>query len=677
VDTSPGEQTNEQPTVPYRPSAAEHTLANDALGALTEALRQAEVGVALIGADLRFVLVNDVTAEINGPSAAEHIGAHIDDVLPDTSAAVTPLLRYVLDTGKPVLVEDIVGDTLARPGVVRTWTGDYLPYRLHGEADGPVDAVLIVFVEVTEERRAERRLRQVIDGLFTFVGLCDVDGTLLEANEFAVTAAGVDIADVVDRPFWDCYWWAYDAGVQRQLRDAVAAAAAGNVQRYDTYIRVAGGRLIPIDFQLVPVIENGTVVSLVPSGIDIESRSQQLEALSQLTTLAADLHLALGLHELVELIVDRSTGIFDTTVVTLAIVDPDDGSMQLTSPRHLDDTIAQRWTTLDAAAPLTPFHHVIEHRRPVWLFDQASRRERYPDMADDSDRAGLVTTASLPLVDSSGVIGVLGLGWAQSITDDPAMRLQAALFADICSQAIHRVHRTRSTVDLVSMLTDELMARRDQAHDLDVAVGYVPAGSALGFGGDWYDVVTVSESVTALIVGDVVGHDVEAAARMAVARSTLRTAVLARPALVGVGDLLTRSLGLHDPEFFATAVIVIIDTERRELRWKSFGHVPPIVVEPDGSAFVMSANGPPIGLLADRAPITTRPLSSGSTVLLYTDGLIETRSDPVDDRIALLSATVSATVGAPADVVLAEVMARMIGTGDNDDDVAIIAVTVP
>jgi serine phosphatase RsbU (regulator of sigma subunit) len=205
----------------------------------------------------------------------------------------------------------------------------------------------------------------------------------------------------------------------------------------------------------------------------------------------------------------------------------------------------------------------------------------------------------------------------------------------------------------------------------------VPAGSALGFGGDWYDVVTVSESVTALIVGDVVGHDVEAAARMAVARSTLRTAVLARPALVGVGDLLTRSLGLHDPEFFATAVIVIIDTERRELRWKSFGHVPPIVVEPDGSAFVMSANGPPIGLLADRAPITTRPLSSGSTVLLYTDGLIETRSDPVDDRIALLSATVSATVGAPADVVLAEVMARMIGTGDNDDDVAIIAVTVP
>jgi hypothetical protein len=64
-------------------------------------------------------------------------------------------------------------------------------------------------------------------------------------------------------------------------------------------------------------------------------------------------------------------------------------------------------------------------------------------------------------------------------------------------------------------------------------------------------------------------------------------------------------------------------------------------------------------------------------VLLYTDGLIETRSDPVDDRIALLSATVSATVGAPADVVLAEVMARMIGTGDNDDDVAIIAVTVP
>jgi PAS domain S-box-containing protein len=155
-------------------------------------------------------------------------------------------------------------------------------------------AVLVVFTEITETRRAERRFRQLIDGLFTFVGLCDVDGTLLEANEFALRAAGLEAADVIGRPFWDCHWWSHDTEVQQLVRQAVADAATGQRCRFDTSVLVTGGRGIPIDFQLVPVIEDGRVISLVPSGLDIEARATQVRNLSELSALAADLHDALG-----------------------------------------------------------------------------------------------------------------------------------------------------------------------------------------------------------------------------------------------------------------------------------------------------------------------------------------------------------------------------------------------
>jgi len=642
------------------------------------ALESADVGVVVIDADLRFVFANDVAANINGRSAVDHIGASLFDILSGTGEIVAPMLREVMRSGEAVLDREIVGDTKARPGELLVWMGDYLPWQLPGdETSGAANAVLVVFTEITEIRRAERRLRQVIDGLFTFVGLCDVDGTLLEANEFALRAAGLEAADVIGRPFWDCYWWSHDTEVQQLVRQAVADAATGQRCRFDTSVLVTGGRVIPIDFQLVPVIENGRVISLVPSGLDIEARATQVRNLSELSALAADLHDALGMHELVNLIVGRASGLFGTSLVTLAVIDASDGSMRVTSPAELERDIAMRWSTLAVDGPRTPFHDVAASGQAVWVYDRAGRRSRYPDMADDSDRAGLTATAALPLADANGVIGVLGLGWPTDIEDDATLQLQCALFANICAQALHRVIRTRSTMELVNSLTAELMARRDHTDHLDVAVGYIPAESEIGFGGDWYDVVSVSPTITALIVGDVVGHNVDAAARMAIARSALRTAVLALPDLVGVSTLVTRSLGLVKSEFFATAIVVLVDTARAEVRWKSFGHVPALVLAPDGSVSRLGTTGPPIGLLVDSTPTGTVGYEPGSTIVLYTDGLIETRADPIDERIdALAIALATVSVGtSPGEVV--RLLLESVAPDDPGDDIAIVAAVLP
>jgi PAS domain S-box-containing protein len=643
----------------------------------TTALSRAGVGVVVVDSDLRFVFVNDVAAEINGRPASAHVGRAFTDVLGATGSELEPMLRTILSTAEPVVGFEVVGETYAAPGVVRTWVGDYEPFWRTGTVGQPPDGVLIVFHEVTAERRAERRLRQLIDGLFTFVGLCDVDGTLVEVNEYAVAAAGLGVADVVGRPFWDCFWWSYDPGVQALVRDAVERAAHGETSRFDVDVRVAGGRLIPIDFQLVPVIERGQVVSLVPSGLDIEARSRQLQRLAELSQLSADLHVALTMRELVDLVVGRASGILDTSFVTFGVVDVATGSILVTSPAELDPDISERWHELTGDGPRTPFQTVVETGESVWVRTRKDRHERYPDMADALDRAGLHTTAALPLLDDIGVIGVLGLGWHREVLDDPTLELQADLFANMCAQALHRVNRTKFASQLLVNLTEQLMARRDTARQLDVATRYLPAVSEIGFGGDWYDVVTLSDTVTALIVGDVVGHDVDAAARMAVVRSSLRTAVLARPALLGIGELLSRSLGLQGPEFFATALVVIVDTETSTLRWKSYGHVPPVVCHADGSCTVLEGTGPPIGLFSDAAPIGTHRWTDASWLVLYTDGLVETPHDAIDDRIALLGATVAtAPPGASADERLELAMSVMLDA-DPHDDVAVVVARLP
>lgn len=118
------------------------------------------------------------------------------------------------------------------------------------------------------------RMSQILNRVVAFVGICNLDGVLLEANEPALAAAGLSRADVIGKPFWDCYWWAFDEDVQDRLKDAVKRAAEGETVRYDTPIRVAGDARMVIDFQLAPLRDpTGRIIELIPSGVDINERA--------------------------------------------------------------------------------------------------------------------------------------------------------------------------------------------------------------------------------------------------------------------------------------------------------------------------------------------------------------------------------------------------------------------
>lgn len=154
---------------------------------------------------------------------------------------------------------------------------------------GKVRLAVNVLHDITEKRRidilrreSEERVRRILDNLSAFVGIMTPDGVLIEANRSALQAANLKPEDVLGKPFDQTYWWAYDADIQAQLRDAIQRAATGEVVRYDVPVRLSPEVRITIDFMLAPVFDRmGRVEYLIPSGIDVTARNALTEQIRQ------------------------------------------------------------------------------------------------------------------------------------------------------------------------------------------------------------------------------------------------------------------------------------------------------------------------------------------------------------------------------------------------------------
>lgn len=127
-------------------------------------------------------------------------------------------------------------------------------------------------------RESETRLRRVLDNLFAFVSVLDLNGTLLEANKAPLDASGLSRSDVVGKPIWETPWWRWSPAVQAQLKEAITKAAAGETVRYDVDVEVQDGQMLTLDFQLAPLVnEDGVITHLIPSGTDITERKRREE----------------------------------------------------------------------------------------------------------------------------------------------------------------------------------------------------------------------------------------------------------------------------------------------------------------------------------------------------------------------------------------------------------------
>ncbi len=172
---------------------------------------------------------------------------------------------------------------------------------------GDIIAVSAIVRDITNRKIAgkkllesEQRLRGLIDNLFSFVGLLTPDGVLIEVNRTTLIAANLKPEQLYGKKLSNTYYWAWSEDVQKQLESAISKAARGETSRYDTMVRIENNRFITIDFQIAPIFsENGEVINLVSSAVDITHRLQLEAALNQSARLSFAGELAAGLaHEI-------------------------------------------------------------------------------------------------------------------------------------------------------------------------------------------------------------------------------------------------------------------------------------------------------------------------------------------------------------------------------------------
>ncbi|MFF0022665.1 SpoIIE family protein phosphatase [Streptomyces sp. NPDC005496] len=224
-----------------------------------------------------------------------------------------------------------------------------------------------------------------------------------------------------------------------------------------------------------------------------------------------------------------------------------------------------------------------------------------------------------------------------------------------------------------SLLPQEL----EEPDDLRVAATYHPGGTEAAVGGDWYDVITLGGGRTALVIGDVMGRGVRAAAVM----GQLRTAVRAYARLdLPPHEVLQLLDGLAteiDANQIATCVYAIHDPNEGRLVYASAGHLPILVRDESGTVLrADEPTGPPLGTGGWMHASGTVPLGPGSTAVLYTDGLVERRNEDLDEGIAALERALAGATGTPQ--VVCDRLVRSAGvTADHDDDVAVLVLQHP
>lgn len=367
----------------------------------------------------------------------------------------------------------------------------------------------------------------------------------------------------------------------------------------------------------------------------------------------------LGVDDLLRVLLARVTDLVSADGAAVLLIE-DDGGVTVSATAGLEER----------AEP----YPAPEDREPVLVSAAAGAPQTHA--APTATIAPLRAAAAgqlvgVPLFSRGRVIGELQAGRAEPrpFGDEDVQLLQlAAERAAVAVERARLVEKERALAESLqrTMLPEQL----PQIPGVEIAARYSP-GAGGEVGGDWYEVIGLADGRVAVAIGDVAGHGLKAAALMGQIRNVFRAYALegGSPAevLTRVDSVLH---GLGDTTMI-TLLYLVLDPHDWSLRLASAGHFPPLLVEPDGSAtFIEAGRSAPLGVGARRHEDAEVQIGPGSTLVLYTDGLIERRDRPLDDGLARLAEAGAAAAG-DAEQLCQAVFDELL-TGDARDDVALL-----
>ena len=395
----------------------------------------------------------------------------------------------------------------------------------------------------------------------------------------------------------------------------------------------------------------------------------------RLQSMTAALSNALTRSDVAKVVVEEIGPALGASATALGIVVEDRRLMQLLAwDGYSDESIeARREVSLDEP---TPGNRAVKRRVSAFYETLADVRDAVPGVAEVMELAEHESFLYVPLVAGRRANGLLIMSWAEPYALSSEERRFVEALAGQAAQALDRASAFETEQSIAETLQRSVLpASLPRVEGMQLAARYMPGTAGVAVGGDWFDAIRLQDGQLGLVVGDVVGKGVQAAATMGQLRNGLRAFSLDRTKPSSTLTRLNRLAEEIMETAFATVIYAVIDGDARICRYSSAGHPPPLVIFPDRRAeFLEGGRGLPLGAGTETRytqEIVELPICS--TLVLYSDGLVERRGESID--VGLERLRVAALEGPRDPEELVEhLLQRLVGAGERADDIALVAV---
>lgn len=509
-----------------------------------------------------------------------------------------------------------------------------------------------------ELRESEERFRTAFEDAPIGMGLSTLEGRWLEVNGALCDLVGRSAVQLLEQPLWEL---AHPADRQKErdawrrlLRDQPRLdQSEKRFMRHDgkvVHVLVSvslmkDGRGAPMGFlwQVVDVTEQRRAEAERAARAKAEAVAVTIGKLQQVTEAALE---HLEPDDLMGLLADRIKEAFRADHARILLIEPTLERDPLAPGRRGPPRPGSE-LTLGAAAgfgavgiPATVpvgdvLSEVMAEGRPV-ILDGLRGGAGLDPMLDAAAPRALMAS---PLTVKGRMAGVIEIASRKERRFTPEEESLLVLMADRAGLAIEHARAYEREVGTVEMLQRSLLPDElPKVPGLDIAARYDPGGAGVHVGGDWYDAVPLPGGRVGLAMGDVVGHGLGAAALMGQLRHAARAYALEGHSPQAVLDRLDRLVRSLPGAQMATLLYMVVEADLSTARFASAGHVPPLVVGPDAEArFLEGAPNPPLGVFDTSGHNELAvELESGSTIVLYTDGLVEERGASIDTGLEAL-----------------------------------------
>lgn len=498
-------------------------------------------------------------------------------------------------------------------------------------------------------------------------------GRITYINHLAEEILGKARSDLIGRVLWEALPWFANPAYEDHYRAAMIS---------DAPVHFLARRTPPpwLNVSLYPGHEGLTAVltpteqpayapgSVVSPGLGLGSPADRSAALYRPVALAIALTEAVTARQVSAVVTEELLPAFGGRQLAIYLLK--EGHLYLEWETGFPKGFLDRFDAVGLEARI-PGVETLTTGRPIFFESMQRLAAAYPGIPMDAD---VGARAFLPLIASGRLVGSCILGFDQPRGFSPEERTVLTALAGLIAQALQRAQRYDTEAALARGLQDALLPHRlPVVNGVDTAARYLAGTQGMDVGGDWYDVIETGSKL-ALVIGDVQGHGVAAAATMGQLRSAVRAFALSGHDPQEVMSGTNRLLIDLDSGQFASCCYIVMDPATGQTYAVRAGHPQPVLRRPDGTAEVMELpGGIVLGIDADATyPVTELHLDPGAMLALYTDGMVEQAGQDIDIGVERLRRTIAGLGASSLTDTADQVIRRARQAPDRPDDIALL-----